>query len=191
MQPGALAKSRICASRLRVAFFALCEKLRLPRGDGRRVALRGVAAEAEAVAQAGRLLRDGAGFLQPRQRFDDALARFADLPRGGFEFEREVFRPAASGGEERGEKAPAVVVEAAEDGALAFQKLHLRALVKRARRAQQSVEFEIGDDRLDDERADVRLLAEIVAAHVELLARAEHFAARAPRPPPAPACRRA
>ncbi len=56
----------------------------------------------------------------------------------------------------------------------ALQKLHLRAFVKGARRAQQPVEFEIGDDRLDHERADVRLLAEIVAADVELFARAEH-----------------
>ena len=53
--------------------------------------------------------------------------------------------------------------------------MHLRALVKGARGAEQAVEFEVGDDGLDDERADVRLLAEVVAAHVELLACAEHF----------------
>ena len=160
---------------LGVAGFALGEKFGLVRGDGGGVALGGVGAEAEAVAQAGGLLHDGAGFLQPGERFDEAVARFAEFLGGGFEFEREVFRAAPAGGEERGEEAAAVVVEAGEDGALGFQKLHLRALVKGARGAEQTVEFEVGDDGLDDERADVRLLAEVVAAHVELLARAEHF----------------
>lgn len=43
------------------------------------------------MAETGGLLRDGSGFLQPRQRLRDAFARFAEFLRGGFEFEREVF----------------------------------------------------------------------------------------------------
>ena len=160
---------------LRVAGFALREKFCLIRGDGGGVALRGVAAEAEAVAEARGFLRDGSGFLQPRERLHDAVARFTEALRGGFNFKREVLWPASSAAEKRGEEAAAILIERGENRALALQKLHLRALVKCTRGAQQTVEFQISDDGLDDERADVRLLREIVAAHVEVLARAEHF----------------
>lgn len=159
---------------LRVAGFALREKSYLTRGDGGGVALRSVAAEAEAVAEARGFLRDGSGFLQPCERLHNAVARFAEALRGGFDFKREVLWPAPSAAEKRIEEAAAFLIERGENRALALQKLHLRALVKCTGGAQQAVEFQISDDGLDDEWADVRLLREIVAAHVELLARAEH-----------------
>src|SRR4051812_45575571 len=61
---------------LGVARFAVSEEHRLPRRDLRRVALRRVFAQPETVAQPSGLLRDRAGFLQPGERFRDALARF-------------------------------------------------------------------------------------------------------------------
>jgi len=48
---------------------------------------------------------------------------------------------------------------------------------------EQPFEFQIGDDCLDDERADIRLLAEIVAADVEFFSRAEHTGRPTLRPP--------
>jgi hypothetical protein len=72
-----------------VARFAQGKQLALPQTDARRISPGRVVAEAKAVAQAGRLLGDGSGFLQPGKCPDDTIARLAELLRGRLDVERE------------------------------------------------------------------------------------------------------
>ena len=125
------------------------------------------------MAQTGGFDFDIPRLFEIAQGFENAFAGFTDFFGGGIRFDGEEARAAFSRVEEAFQEFLPLRRVSSDDAVLGMAEGQLESGIKKPCRFEDFVFFEVGDDCLQDERADVRGAGNIVAADVEFIALAE------------------